>query len=106
MEKMSILDLGCGPGLYTEIMAERGHKVTGIDFSKNSIDYARNEAIRKNLDIKYVNQSYLDLCEENMYDLIMMIFTDFGVLVPQERETLLQNIYRALKPGGTFVFDV
>lgn len=28
VEKMSILDLGCGPGLYTEIMAERGHKIT------------------------------------------------------------------------------
>jgi SAM-dependent methyltransferase len=106
MEKMSILDLGCGPGLYTEIMAARGHKVTGVDFSKNSIEYARNEAIRKNLNIKYVNQNYLELCEENIYDLIMMIFTDFGVLIPQEREILLQNVYRALKPGGTFIFDV
>lgn len=72
LEKMNILDLGCGPGLYAELMAERGYKVTGVDFSKNSIEYARNEAIKKNLDIEYVNQNYLELCEENKYDLVMM----------------------------------
>lgn len=104
--KMNILDLGCGPGLYAELMAERGHKVTGVDFSTNSIEYARNEAIKKNLNIEYINQNYLELCEENKYDLAVMIFTDFGVLTPMARETLLQNIYRALKPGGTFIFDV
>lgn len=106
LKKMNILDLGCGPGLYAELMTERGHKVTGVDFSKNSIEYARNEAIKKNLDIKYVNQNYLELCEENEYDLIMMIFTDFGVLIPEARKILLQKVCRALKPGGAFVFDV
>jgi len=105
-EKMNILDLGCGPGLYAEVMAKRGHKVTGVDFSKNSIEYARNEAIKKNLDIEYINQNYLELCEENKYDLAMMIFTDFGVLTPVARRTLLQNTYRALKPKGIFIFDV
>ena len=105
-EKMNILDLGCGPGLYCEIMAERGHKVTGVDFSRNSIEYARKEAMKKGLDIEYVNQNYLELCEENKYDLVMMVFTDIGVLKPHEREILIRNVYRALKPGGTFIFDV
>lgn len=105
-EKMNILDLGCGPGLYCEIMAERGHKVTGVDFSRNSIEYARKEAMKKGLDIEYVNQNYLELCEENKYDFVMMVFTDFGVLKPHEREILIRNVYRALKPGGAFIFDV
>lgn len=35
-----ILDLGCGPGLYTELFRDQGHEVTGIDFNKASIDYA------------------------------------------------------------------
>jgi SAM-dependent methyltransferase len=36
----------------------------------------------------------------------MMVFTDFGVLKPHERKTLIRNIHRALKPGGIFMFDV
>lgn len=105
-DKMNILDLGCGPGLYCEMMAERRHRVTGVDFSKNSIIYARKEATRKGLDIGYVNQNYLEFNEENKYDLVMIVFTDFGVLRPHERETLIRNVHRALKPGGAFIFDV
>jgi 2-polyprenyl-3-methyl-5-hydroxy-6-metoxy-1,4-benzoquinol methylase len=36
-EKLNILDLGCGPGLYAEIFASKGHAVKGIDNSSNSI---------------------------------------------------------------------
>ncbi len=105
-DRLNILDLGCGPGLYTEKFAERGHIVTGMDFSSNSINYAKESARRKNLDISYIQQNYLELEEENKYDVILLIFTDFGVLIPNQRKILLNNIYRALKPGGTFLFDV
>ncbi|WMW25174.1 class I SAM-dependent methyltransferase [Methanolobus sediminis] len=105
-KKMTILDLGCCPGLYCALMAKRGHIVTGVDISKNSIEYARKEAKRQGLDIRYVNQNYLKLNEKNKYDLIIMVFTDFGVLKPHDRDILIRNVHRALKPGGTFVFDV
>jgi len=106
-DKLNILDLGCGPGLYSEIFAKKGYNVTGIDLSKNSIDYAQQEAKSKSLDIKYINQNYLELnLDENSFDLVILIFTDFGVLLPNEREILLNNIKKVLKPNGTFIFDV
>jgi SAM-dependent methyltransferase len=105
-EGLEILDLGCGPGLYAEKLAGKGHRVTGVDFSAGSIGYAKGSAHLKKLDINYRQQDYLDLDDENRYDLIMMIFTDFGVLLPDERQKLLTNIHRALKPGGKFLFDV
>lgn len=105
-EGMNILDLGCGPGLYTEKFAQKGHSVTGVDFSNSSISCAQKSAKENNLNISYRCQDYLTLDDENRYDLVMMIFTDFGVLNPDQRNTLLQNIYRALKPGGIFLFDV
>lgn len=105
-DKLSILDLGCGPGLYTEQLAEKGHHVTGMDYSQTSIDYAKESSRKKRLDLTYVHQNYLTLQEEDKYDLVYMIFTDFGVLTPAERTVLLENVYRALKPGGRFIFDV
>ena len=105
--KLTILDLGCGPGLYTEIFAEKGHKVTGIDISKNSIEYAIKSAENKKLDITYLNTSYLEVdLKSDKYDLVVLIYTDLGVLTPTERESLLEMIFRILKKGGTFIFDV
>ncbi len=103
--RRSILDLGCGPGLYCELLAGHGHRVTGVDFSERSIGYARQHATKKDLTIDYLQKNYLDLSFENQFDLVIMIFCDFDVLVPVDRTRLLKNIYRALKPGGLFIFD-
>lgn len=106
-EKLNILDLGCGPGIYSEILTGKGHSVTGVDFSTNSIEYAKKMAEKNNLDIKYLNENYLELnLKENSFDLIILIFTDFGPLLPNERVQLLRIIKKALKPGGIFIFDV
>ena len=106
-KQLNILDLGCGVGLYTEILANNGHRVTGVDFSGVSIEYARKEAQAKNLDVKYINANYLELdLEDDTYDLVILIYTDFGVLVPKERDRLLNQVNRVLKKGGIFIFDV
>ncbi len=103
---MSILDLGCGPGIYMEKLAELGHACTGIDFSKNSISYAKKRAKEKGLEINYICQNYLELDFENCFDIIILIYTDLGVLLPKEREVLLGKIHWALKPDGVFIFDL
>lgn len=105
-QKINILDLGCGPGLYTEKYASLGHKVTGIDFSENSISYAIKEAKRKNLDIEYICQNYLTIDYKDEFDLVTLIYMDFCVLRPNERQLLLLKISRSLKKGGFFIFDV
>lgn len=104
--KMKILDLGCGPGLYSELLAQKGHSVIGVDFSENSIQYATKQTKQKHLDIEYLNKNYLDLAFENQFDLVILIYLDFCVLLPEERDKVLKNIYRALKKGGLFVCDV
>ncbi len=48
-----LFDIGCGPGIYAEKFARQGYYVTGIDFSKRSIDYAKNSALKQGLDISY-----------------------------------------------------
>lgn len=106
-KRMNVLDLGCGPGLYAEFFASNSHQVTGIDISKVSIDYAKKMARQKKLDIEYIHANYLEIeLQEDTYDLVVLIYTDFGVLLPDERQKLLSMIYKVLKKGGVFIFDV
>jgi SAM-dependent methyltransferase len=104
--EMDILDLGCGPGLYAEKLASRGHRVTGVDFSQNSIAYAMDIAARNNSGVEYHCADYLDLAFEERFDLATLIYLDFCVLKPWERGRVLDNVRRSLKPGGLFIFDV
>ena len=102
----SLLDLGCGPGLYASRFARAGFKVNGVDYSRRSIEYASQYAKENNLDVVYRYENYLELKDENAYEAAFLIYGDFCPLSPDERRRLLKNIYRALKPHGWFVLDV
>jgi SAM-dependent methyltransferase len=102
----TVLDLGCGPGLYAARFAERGIRVTGVDYSHRSIEYATQYAQQHHLAIQYRYQNYLDLTDVELYDAAILIYGDFCPLSPAERAKLLCNVHRALKPGGLFALDV
>jgi 2-polyprenyl-3-methyl-5-hydroxy-6-metoxy-1,4-benzoquinol methylase len=101
-----IADFGCGPGLYTTRLAERGAIVTGIDFSNNSIEYAKQAAVQKGLKINYIQKNYLDFDTNDSFDLITMIMCDFCALSPEQRKTMLSKFHSILKPEGSVLLDV
>jgi len=101
-----VADFGCGPGLYTIRLAKRGAEVTGIDFSKTSIEYARKVMIDQQMKIRYVNQNYLEFETEDRFDLILMIMCDFCALSPNQRMIMLRKFHSMLLPGGSVLLDV
>jgi len=101
-----IADFGCGPGLYANRLAKLGARVTGIDFSVRSIEYARDEAEQSELSIEYINQNYLDFQTEDRFDVILMIMCDFCTLSPSQRMVMLRKFHSLLLPGGTVLLDV
>jgi len=105
-ESTEIADFGCGPGLYTTRLAERGAIVTGIDFSENSLRYAKQVAAQKGLKINYVLKNYLDFDTTKRFDLITMIMCDFCALSPDQRKIMLSKFYSLLKPEGSVLLDV
>ena len=105
-DKTTIADFGCGPGLYTTRLAERGATVTGIDFSENSLKYAQQVAAQKGLKINYAHTNYLDFETTHRFDLITMIMCDFCALSPEQREIMLSKFSSLLKTGGTVLLDV
>ena len=101
-----IADFGCGPGLYATRLAKYQAKVTGIDFSGRSIEYAKAIAAREQLNISYVQQNYLDFETQERFNLVLMIMCDFCALSPTQRKKLLSKFYKILKPGGSVLLDV
>lgn len=101
-----VVDFGCGPGLYTQRLARAGAKITGLDFSANSLRYARKNAATEDLDIDYVETDYLDFDTDCRFDLIMMIMCDFSVLNPDQRSLLLDKFRTLLTDGGAVLLDV
>lgn len=97
-----VLDLGCGPGLYTKRLSIAGYDVTGIDYSRRSIKYAKEHDTLT----KYLCMNYLDLDYSESFDVITLIYYDYGALTVSERQGLLERVHRALKPGGKFILEV
>ena len=105
-DKTKIADFGCGPGLYTTKLADEGANVTGIDFSENSLKYAKQIAEQKGLKINYVHTNYLNFETTQCFDLITMIMCDFCALSPEQRKIMLSKFYSLLNPGGSVLLDV
>lgn len=102
----SVIDFGCGPGLYTSAFASLGAKVTGIDFSVNSLEYAKKQAALNHLDINYQQIDYLNFTTDTTYDVATLIYCDFCAINKSNRRKLLQTIKNCLKDDGYFFFDV
>ncbi|WP_217358921.1 class I SAM-dependent methyltransferase [Ruegeria sp. HKCCA5491] len=102
----SVCDFGCGPGLYTSRFAKSGAQVTGLDFSKKTIQYARRQAELAKQNVDYVEINYLDFETPGRFDLITMIMCDFCALGPEQRSRLLSKFSTLLKDGGSILLDV
>src|SRR5690606_11061234 len=75
-----VLDLGCGPGLYLQALAARGHACRGIDFSPASVAYARQQAAEAGLAIDY-EEADLRAAEfgpDGHFDAVMQIFGELN----------------------------
>lgn len=99
----SVLDLGCGPGIYCRALASRGLDVTGIDMNAASIEYARSLG---GPGIVYVEADYTRRMPAGPFDLVLLVYLDFGTHPPDTQRRLLREVSARLRPGGRLVVDV
>jgi len=98
-----ILDLGCGPGLYTRRFADLGHVCHGIDFSPASIRHATSET-------NQLRTSYqlADIREGNYgehFSAALILFGEFNAFSADDAERILHAAYQALDPGGMLIIE-
>lgn len=101
-----VLDLGCGPGRYAELLAAAGCRVTGVDFSERSVAAARGRAADLGLDISYRVQDFLTLDDVAAFDVVLQVYGEVSTFADEVRDRLLAAVRRALVPGGAFVLEL
>lgn len=103
-EKLKILDVGCGTGFFTILLARLGHEVTGIDLTPEMIMYAKLLAQEENVDCRFtvMDAEHLDFPDEN-FDLV--ISRNLTWVLPDVSQAY-KEWTRVLKKGGMLLnFD-
>ena len=93
-ERKNVLDFGCGQGLWSFYLAERGARVTGIDISEVAIAQARER-----LDFHVMNAEEMEFMDDS-FDLIC----GTAILHHLDLHRAFSEIARALRPDGQAVF--
>ena len=95
------LDLACGAGRNAVWLAERGWRVTGVDFSDVALGMARDLAASRGLDIEWIDADVVTWTPPtDAYDLVCALYVQ---LPADERRTVLRHAVDALRPGGTLL---
>lgn len=102
----NIIDLGCGPGIYTHPLAQFGYNVVGVDISSKSISFAQKKAFEENLNIKYINSDFFNLYKQENQDMVLLLYEIYSTFNLEQRILLLDNIFKMLNNDGIFILDV
>jgi len=104
-----LLDVTCGPGLYSVAFAERGCHVTGIDFGPAAVAYARDLAVQRGVAaacqfiLEDVRQAFYPPAA---YDGALFLYGQLGPFRRAEAAELLRSIATSLKPGSSLVIEL
>jgi len=95
------LDLACGAGRNAVWLAERGWRVTAVDFSAVALRMARELAAERGVEVEWVHadlRTYEPL--RGVFDLVLVLYLHLPAI---ERRLVLARAAAAVAPGGTFL---
>ena len=99
-----VLDVGCGPGFFSDLLTRLGYKVTAVDYTENMLAEARKNAAHYGVDIDFrrMDAQKLDF-EDGIFDLVISRNVLWNLEQPEQA---YREWIRVLKPNGTVMnFD-
>ncbi len=102
----TLLDLGCGSGEHTLLLARKGVHCTGIEIAPSLVQYARKQARLVNVKIDYRCMDMKNMAYNEHFDFCTVISGTFGFFSDRQNQSLLRKIQRALRPGGKLLLDI
>ncbi len=101
------VDLACGTGSVTAILARMGLEVTGVDLSEEMLTVAQQKLMEQGLNARFVLQNLRDLRLPKGVDLAVCALDSLDYITePADCARAIRRVYKALNPGGIFIFDV
>lgn len=98
----SIVDLACGTGTLTWLMARRGYDMTGVDASSDML----MQAAKKSAKILYLNQTLEGLNLYGTYDAAICSLDGINHIASESIGEIFRRVHLFLNPGGVFIFDI
>lgn len=107
VHKGLVLDLGCGTGTMTELLADSGYDMIGLDASEEMLELAAEKRLQSGNDILYLLQ---DMREFELYGTVRAVVSVCDSINYMIEEADLLEVFRLvnnyLDPGGIFLFDI
>ena len=103
-QELTILDLGAGTGLFSYHVFQRygNSHYTLVDVADQMLDISRKRFEESSGQFSYITGDYRTTFPASQFDLIISSLS-IHHLIDQEKKKLFKDIYRKLKPGGTFI---
>ena len=103
----SVADLACGTGSVGILFAQRGLRVIGVDISEEMLTGAQQKAAELENPPRFICQSLQELTLSRAVDLAVCALDSLDyILNPDDCARAICRVFRALNPGGVFIFDV
>jgi len=104
----TVLDLACGTGSMSVLLAKRGYQVLGVDISEDMLSMAFDKASELEENRPYfVCQSMVSLRLPMPVDWVACCLDSMNYVTnPEDCRRALQRVFRALRPGGALIFDI
>ena len=101
------VDLACGTGSVALLLAEKGLDVTAVDMSWEMLTQAQQKAMEAELPVRFVCQELQQLHLPVGVDLAVCALDSLDyILDPADCQLAISRVFKALNPGGCFIFDV
>ncbi len=107
LKPRTAVDLACGTGSVALLLAEKGLQVTGVDMSEEMLCMAWQKAAWLENPPMYVCQKLQELHLPVGVDLAVCALDSLDYITdPEDCREAIYRVYKALNPGGCFIFDV
>ncbi len=107
VDPREILDLTCGEGTFAVAMAKKGYRVSGVDRSTGMLTLARRKAREAHVKVRCIKGDVRSLRFQEEFDLVTSWYDSLNYLLRSDELTrAFAGAFRALRPGGVFLFDM